>query len=380
MSSAIELEIASPVAVAQHASAELSAPVERTTALFAPFQQPFANAAELLIREPSATDATAARALRLKLVKARTEITRTKDAAKADVKLVGQVIDWYHRKGAQQCEEAEARLLEIEKAEERAIAAQKEKLRGERSAQLLAVGVDGQYFPLGEMPEPAFAQLLHSSTIAHRAKLEAEAKAKEEARIAAEKAEVERIAREKAEVEERERIRQENERLKREAEERERLAKIERERLAKEKAEAEAALAEQRKKAAEAERAAAEQSRKEREAVEAKVRAERAELEARARAEREAREKLEAEALARREAEEKRQREESERLAAAAAAPDQEKLQALAALIRTIEIPEMSSRAGRTAALTVGRLINELARQVDAISLKLGARTNGGAA
>src|SRR5690348_16189164 len=128
---AVELEIASPLAIAKHASTELAAPVDRATALFAPFQKPFAAAAALIAEEPTATDAATARVLRLKLVKARTEIARTKDIAKADVKLVGTIIDWYHNKGRDECQAVENRLEEIEKAAERAEAERKNKLRTE---------------------------------------------------------------------------------------------------------------------------------------------------------------------------------------------------------------------------------------------------------
>lgn len=382
-STVLELEIASPVAVANHAATELAVPADKATALFAPFAKPFAVAAALIAEEPSATDATSARVLRLKLVKARTEISRTKDLAKADVKIVGNLIDWYHNKGREECQTVEARLEEIEKAEERAEAERKSGIKRERLAELLAVGVDGQYYPLGEMPAEAYGQLLASHRLAHETRIKAEAKAKEDAKIAAEKAAAERIAREKAEDEARERVRQENERLKSEAEAREAAMKVERERLeaiaADERRKASQAAEAARKEAAriEAENAkaraeAAEKARKEREGIEAKAKAGRDAAEAKAKKERQAREKLEAEARSRKEAEDRRQREEVESLARAAAAPDREKLQAFAALVRTLEVPEMATKAGKQAASGLAGLVEELAVYIEraAIGMK----------
>jgi hypothetical protein len=398
-----ELEIASPVAIATHAATELAVPADRATALFAPFAKPFAVAAALIAEEPSATDAASARVLRLKLVKARTEIGRTKDIAKADVKIVGNLIDWYHNKGRNDCQAVEARLEEIEKAEERAEAERKAKIKAERLAELATVCVDGQYYPLGEMPAEAYNQLLSSSRLAHAAKIAAEEKAKEDARIAAEKAEADHIAREKAEAEERERIRIENERLRKEAAEKEAALKAEREAAAKQKAEdearakaererLEAIAAEERRKAAEAAETArkeaarieaenakareeaAEKARKDREAIEAKAKAERDAAEALAREWRKKADEAARIEASRKEAEERRQREEMESASRAAAAPDREKLQAFAAVIRTLELPEMSTKAGKQAAAAIAGLVEELAIYTERAAIDLQAK------
>lgn len=430
----LDLEIASPIAAAQHASTELAAPIERTTALFAPFAAPFAKAAELLLQESSATDADSARALRLKIVKARTEIARTKDAAKADVKLVGQVIDWYNRKGAEQCEQAEARLLEIEKAQESAEAARKKALTEERAAALEKYGVDSTFFQLADMPDALFAKLLDTSRAGFEAKAAAEAKLVEDARLAAEKMEADRIAREKADAEERERVRIENDRLKREADERAEADRIERERTAAEqKAERERASAELARRAAvhaarvdllrpyllvietsaipelqyadatteqfsailaqrkaqheERERLAREKveaearAKAEREAADKaariereRVAAEKAELERKASEERKAREKLEAEDRARRDADAKRQQDEVDAAARAAAAPDRDKLVAFGQLVGTLELPAMATTAGKHAAANIRDLIDDLVIQIELAATKLGGR------
>lgn len=320
----------------------LHAPKETALSLFSPFREPFENAAKLLMEEPSATDPKAARELRLRMVKARTGIAAVKDSAKADIKLAANIIDWYHNKGRDQLAEAEARLDAIEKAAARAEAERKAAIRAIRMAELSAVGVDGQYYPLAEMPDAAYSQLLESSTIAHTAKIEAERKAAEEARIAAEKAEAERIKREAEEAAERARIKAEAERL-----------RIENERLAKERAEVEA------KAKAEA-AAAAEAARKEREALEAKARAEREEAARLAKIEREKREALEAAEAARIAAEKKREAEARAAAKRAAAAPDREKLASYGSAIKALALPEMDTAEGKASAARINASIAEL--------------------
>jgi chemosensory pili system protein ChpA (sensor histidine kinase/response regulator) len=298
-----------PVEVIE-ASRELSAPVETSRALFAPFREPFAAAAELLLRESSATEAADARRLRLDMVKARTSISNAKRAAKSDLLIATRLIDWYHNRGADQLVEAETRLDAIEKAEARKIAAELEEKRRGRMALLADVGVDGSFYNLGAMPDDQFISLLENSMAAHAAKIEAARAAAEAERIEAERIEAERIEREKAEAAERERIRVENEKLKAEAQKRE----------------------------------------AERQAAEKVANAERERLEAIARQEREHREKLEREAEAERKAKREAERIANEARSRAARAPDLEKLESLAATVRAIEVPAMTTEAGKLVA------------------------------
>lgn len=109
--------------------------------------------------------------------------------------------------------------------------ARKEKVNTERIAKLSQFIPDTSIYNVKEMSDEAFAKLLETSEIAHRAILEAE-----------KKAEADRIAQEKAEKAEQERIRKENETLKKEAEAREKA-------LAKERAEQEKKLEVERAKA-----------------------------------------------------------------------------------------------------------------------------------
>lgn len=372
-----ELVLVSPEITA--ASAELSVPVEKSAALFEPFRKPYAAAAELLLKESAATDAPSARRLRLDMVKARTAIVGAKNTAKADVIIIGKVIDWYHNKGVAQLTEAEARLEEIEKAAERAAAKIKAELKAEREKLLAPFGVNTAFYALDSMPQDAFDWLLsEQKTLADMRAAEA-AKA-EAARVEALRvAEEARIAKEKADAEERARVIAENARLKAEADERERLAAIERKKAADELAAAEAAAKIEREKAEQAAKEAAEIARKEREAIEAKAKAEREAIEAKARAEKaEAdrvakveREKREALELAERQriaVEKARQEKEAAELARAAAAPDKEKLAAFASLLESIELPELSTKAGKVAGASIA---DELQRVIELVHDKI---------
>jgi hypothetical protein len=333
-----------------------------------------------------------ARETRLALKEIRVSADKKHKELKADILMRGKAID-----GARNIVEAlikpiESHLLEQEQFAERKEQARKDALKAERVA-ALSPYADPQFYALADMPEEAFAGLLGSSRIAHENKL-----------AAAAKAEADRIAREQAEAAERERVRIENIRLKEEAAKREAELKAERERVelerlaaaevarkerealeakareqaaqaAREAAEA-AAKAKAEREAVEAKaRAEAEQAKREREAIEAKARAEREAAEAAARKEREAREKLEREAAA---LKAKQQAEEAARIAAekaaakkAAAAPDKEKIKALSARVRSIEVPELATDEGRAERTKIIEQIEKFAAWLDSMSNKL---------
>jgi hypothetical protein len=340
---------------------------------FCPF---FLQVSEWQQKVATVTDPKVARESRLMLKKVRLEAEHKKDDLKSDLLKYTRAIDGAFRKVESTIKPMEAALEEVEKRAEREAAAKRTQLIADRVAKLKPYGVDPTFIALGDMPEESFAALLEQSRLAHETKAAAEAKVREEARIAAEKAEQERIAREKAEAEERERIRQENERLKHEAAEREK-ARIAAEIAARKEREArEAELAELKRKA-DAERAAAEaKARAEREAIEAEAKRQREEIErrakaeretaeAKARAEREAREKAEAELRAAEQAriaKEKAEREAAER---AAAAPDREKLQSFAAAVLALPVPAMATPRGRAAVSEIAAKVEDLARFID---------------
>jgi len=200
----IKMEVLPPEVAS--ASTELSCPSNKALELFQPFRKPFEAAAALLKEEESATTATDARALRLKMVKARTTISNTTDAAKSDIKLSSNIIDWYHNKGRDRLAEAESRLMEIEKAEERREAARIESIRKERAEILDEMEHNYQGMNLGPMTED------HWQVYLQQAKDIAELRKQREARV-----EAERIAEAKRQEEEREAQRLENIRLREEA-------------------------------------------------------------------------------------------------------------------------------------------------------------------
>jgi hypothetical protein len=357
---------------------------------FCPF---FIQAAEWQTKIATVTDPKLARESRLMLKKIRVEAEHKKDDLKGDAIKYSRAVDGAFRKIESAIKPMEAQLEEIETAAARADAERKAALKSEREVQLRAFDVDPTFFSLTEMPEEHFKKLLGQSRAGYEAKKAAEAKAIEDARLAAEKTERERITREQAEAAERERISVENERLRKEAAEREEAARIERERLAAERAAIEAEnarqLAEQRRIAdeaaakakAETDRVAAENKRaldaqRAKAAQEAlladeQAKRERQAVEAKAKAEREAREKLEAVVRAAHDREVKRQAEEVAELARRAAAPDKEKLAAFARLIRTLEVPEMSTKAGKLAAESVKNAVTELAQFIEAKGVQL---------
>jgi|GEM_PF-836928 len=376
----LELEVMPPEVAA--VSTELSTTKETALAAFTPFQKLFAESAQLLAREKEAVTTAQARELRLAMKKHRSASKATKDNVKADILLAGRLADAYFNRITGPLENAEGRLDDIEKAEERRIAEEKSALNSARSTELRSVGVDPQFFPLGDMPETAYGQLLASSKLAHETKIAAAAKAEADRIEAARVAEVARLAKIEDERVERERIAAENARLKAEREESERLAKIEREKAAAALAAAEESARVERERVAK-ERAAAEklaadklaaqeaQAKKEREAIEAKAKSEREAAAEVARVEREKRERLERAEHERVAAEQKRQ--EAEALAArrAASAPDKQKLCAFADLVETLEIPEMSTKAGKVERAAIVELLSEFVADIRAKSARL---------
>jgi hypothetical protein len=290
-----------------------------------------------------------ARETRLALREIRINAEKTRKALKEDSLKKGKAIDGIYNMLAYAVEPLEKHLLEQEQFIQRIEEERKAQLKALRE-EALRPFTDVSLYQLGEMDAATFADLLDTHKLAFAARQEVARKAEAE-RIERERLEAEERAKREAEAAaERERIRAENERLKAEREAAEIAAKAERE----------AAQAEARR--------IAEETRKEREAIEAKAKAEREAIEAKAKAEREA---IEAKAKAEREAAAAQQRkvreafeasqaalkakEEAEARAkaeqeaaarAAAAAPDREKLDALAQAIRSLTLPEMSTNAG----------------------------------
>ena len=232
----------------------LAIPMDIATTIVASFSPHMAKYTEATtgISEIKPDMPKSAREMRLNLVKVRTAADKTRKDLKAESLLRGKAIDGMAALITLKCQETETRLEEIEKSEERRIAAEKEKLRQKRASELAEFVDDVSIYPVAEMTENQFASLLSGQKLAHLAKIAAAKKAEED-RIAAEKAAAEAEAKRKEE---------------------ERLAEIKRrEEEAKERARLAAEAAEQRKQR-EAAEAQAKADRAAREQAEAKAKAE----------------------------------------------------------------------------------------------------------
>ena len=365
------------------ASTELSCPADKVAALYQPSAKPFEAAADLLAAEESATTAFDARALRLKMVKARTTITATKDESKSDIKLAANIIDWFHAKGRDRLAAAEARLLEIEKAEERAEAARLEAIREERAETLDSMGHVSHGINLGSMTDDAWIVYLAQAKDVYemreiRAKREAEEAAaelaKREAEAEAQRLEAIRVKAEHKAIAEA----LEAERKERAAEAKRKDAELEAAHEAGRKAreEAEAIAKAEREKSEAA--AAAERDARRQEFLAAEKAAEIARQKANAELlkEREAKAKIEAEAKALRDAEAKRiadqkaaevAKAKADAAAAkkAAAAPDKAKLMHFADMVRHLEVPLANSEAGKEVAAEIGAKCESFANWIE---------------
>ena len=239
-------------------------------------------------------------------VKIRTTTAEIHKKAKLYYRNGGLFVDAFKNAQAFASYQKEEKLEKIKFHFENLEKERKEKLKIERQALISGLCDDPAMYPVVDMSDTAFSQLLNGLTVA-----------KQQREDAIRKADEERIAKEKAEREEQERIRLENDRLKKEAEiaeiERKKQEKIlsdEREKAAKEKAAIEEAARQERLKAqalAEVERQKAEAERK---AIEEKAKKEREIAQALAN---EAKKKADAAAKTEREKQEKILAEEKER-------------------------------------------------------------------
>lgn len=194
---------------------------ETYAATFAPFMITVKELSEKVVNlnkdNPTLVDAKLAREVRLALVKNRTATAKKKDESKAALLAEGNLIQNLHNVVINTSQLIEAELESVEKFAENKEKERIEALRNSRADQLSPFVTDASIFPLGEMSEDAFTELLTGSKLAHEAKIQAEKEAEEA-----------RIKEENARLEEQKRIREENERLKKEAEAKEK--KLEKER------------------------------------------------------------------------------------------------------------------------------------------------------
>lgn len=333
------------------------------------------------------TDPDIARTTRLKIRAVRCEAENTRKELVAGLNKELGTINEKARGFREECEATEATLREIEEAAERQAARVKIELAAARGEMLAKLGINGAAYPLGGMSQDDFEALHDGLKAAHEEK--------EKRRLEAEHA---RLLAEKAAADERERIRVENERLRAEAAEKEAALKAEREEADRQRKAAEEAARKEREAMAAAAKALQEkreasfkaemdaQARqrkaeiaaalKKQEAAEAKLRAEKEEsdrmalaqkeaLEAKAFEERKAREAIEADVRTKAAAEEANRRQEAEERAAAAKAPDREKLLAFAQQIRALEFPKMATEDGAKVLSTIETKCAEFAGWIE---------------
>lgn len=332
----------------EKAVTETGLAIESAQTLKAAFSPHFIKFHELAnsAQHVQADQPKAARAIRLGLKAVRVASEKTRKDLKEDSLRRGKAIDGINNLLEYQLVPVEQAMEKIEKAEELREAARIAALRSARELEL-APFQSPEFFDLGNMPEPQWAQLLAGAKAAHQAKIDAEAKAEADRIAAAKAAEDARIAKEAAERAERERMKAENDRLaKIAAEERAAREAIEAKARA-ERVAAEAAAKIEREQVEAKRRALEEDMRKEREAAAVKAREEKAKADRLAAIERKKREDLESE-IAAREAAEAKAKAESARLARiAAAAPERDRLLAYAEKISGIEIPSMTNDGRR---------------------------------
>lgn len=191
----------------------------------------------VIVKELNAETFKEARELRLKVQKNRTTgIEAWHKTNKAFYLAGGRFVDAYKNKEIIVNEQMEAKLLEIEKYEQKLEADRKDKLKSDRLELLLPYEVDVQFVSIEEMTEDQFTGFLANNKLSFETKKENDRLA-ELARIETEKkAEQERADSLRLEAERIEAQRIENERLKKEAEQREKELESERKRLAAEQA------------------------------------------------------------------------------------------------------------------------------------------------
>lgn len=306
------------------------------SAHFAAFQQLAVFAAAVRQDEPDK-----ARALRISLKNVRTASERTRKELKEDGLRRGKAIDGIQAVLEYELVPIEKAMEAIEKAEEVAKAARIAALKNLRTEELRPFG-DPTFYDLGNMPDEAFSALLSGAKAVAAAKEAAAAKeradAAERERLAADA----KLKKEQEDAAERERMRAENARL----------AQI---------AAEERAKREQQEAAAKAER----------DAALSLARAAKAMADSQEKAEREKREAAEKELA--RIAKEKANQIAADDAAAkkAAAAPDREKLLAIAVAVRGTAMPALSTDGGAALALRIREQLEKFAAWIESEAAKV---------
>ena len=310
----------------------------------------------------------AARTMRLKTKACRVVAEKKRKELKADSLRRGKAIDGFSRIFVYQAKAIEDKMEAIEKAEELREAARKQALLDVRLVELSPYVEDASVYNLGDMTDLAWTQCLVGAVAAHEAIIEAERKAEEQRKAD----ELARIKREKEEAKERERIRKENERLAKELEKERKERAAAEAKVAAEREEAERKVAAEvkareeaeQKAQAERDRLAAIERAKQVEIVE-KAAADQAKLQRQIDANREVRLKEEA-------ANANRLKDERAATEKEAAAPDREKLVALAEAVRSLPMPSLKTSDGAELVLRITDQAEKFAAWIEGEAGNLG--------
>jgi hypothetical protein len=133
----------------------------------------------LNFENPTALDSKKARDLRLQLVPNRTTAEKKKDELKANLLTETNLIQSLFNVVKNTSQLTENQLMDLEKHQEKIEAERKAKLKAERETKLSEWCENVNLFPLGDMTDEAFEQLLNGQKLAYEAKIEAERKAEE---------------------------------------------------------------------------------------------------------------------------------------------------------------------------------------------------------
>ena len=151
---------------------------------YAPHYAAGAALKEMALSLPEISPAKA-REIRLAMVRVRTGSDKTRKGLKSDGLLRGRAIDGLHALIEIGAQSVETQMEDIELAAERAEAARISALRESRLVQLRPYVTDPSVYPVEKMDGVAFAELVESSRMAHAAR--------EQARVAAEAAQIAQV-------------------------------------------------------------------------------------------------------------------------------------------------------------------------------------------
>lgn len=320
--------------------------------------------AKINMEAPTPLDSTIARTVRLALVKNRTAAEAVKKSGKESLLIEGKLYDSIYNTQASISKMVENKLEAVEKVVENQEKARKEALRADRLERLTPYTDQAASFPLGEMEEDRFKDLLDGFKAVHDRKIE-DARIAEGKRLEAIKAEQERQAA----------IEAENKRLKAEAEAREKELAVEREKVeadrkaqeAKAEVERKAAadlLAKQQAEAKAAQEKAAQALKAQQEQADREMQAQKAEAEHRLKIAQEEQARIASELADKKNAEDKAAADKIQSDKLAAQAPDKEKLLAYAAKLGAATVPEMSSPETKKIADGVTALLKKVAKYI----------------